>query len=154
MTSRRATVADAPVVSRIAEQAYEPYVARMGGTRPAPMDADYATLIVDGEGWIVEDDGGVIGFLVLVVESDGMHVEAVAVAPAHQGTGAGRHLLQLAESRARAAGYDHLRLYTNEAMVESQALYERNGYLETHRAQEHGFKRVFYVKELTADRRR
>lgn len=33
-------------------------------------------------------------------------------------------------------------------MVENQRLYERNGYVETHQAYEHGFSRVFYDKAL------
>jgi hypothetical protein len=36
-------------------------------------------------------------------------------------------------------------------MVENQALYERIGYVETHRAHEHGFDRVFYEKALAAE---
>jgi hypothetical protein len=34
-------------------------------------------------------------------------------------------------------------------MVENQALYERIGYVETRRADDHGFARVFYQKALT-----
>jgi hypothetical protein len=34
-------------------------------------------------------------------------------------------------------------------MFENQALYERIGYVETHRAEHHGFARVFYEKALT-----
>jgi hypothetical protein len=33
-------------------------------------------------------------------------------------------------------------------MVENQQLYERNGFVETHRESEHGFARVFYEKPL------
>lgn len=148
---RLASPADAPQIARIAEAAYTPYVARMGGRRPAPMDLDYAALIDEAEVWVAEADGGVVGFLVLVAEEDGMLLEGVAVHPAHQGTGAGRALLVRAEDRARAGGHARIRLYTHEVMVENQALYERIGYVETHRAHEHGFDRVFYEKALTAE---
>jgi hypothetical protein len=33
-------------------------------------------------------------------------------------------------------------------MVENQRLSERNGYVETHRADEHGLGRIFYDKAL------
>jgi len=33
-------------------------------------------------------------------------------------------------------------------MLESQELYERIGYVETHRADEHGYARIFYEKAL------
>jgi ribosomal protein S18 acetylase RimI-like enzyme len=60
----------------------------------------------------------------------------------------GHALLSLAEVEARAAGLDRIRLYTNEAMHENQRLYERIGYVETRRAQQDGFTRVFYEKAL------
>jgi ribosomal protein S18 acetylase RimI-like enzyme len=142
-------------MAHVAEQAYASSVERMGGQRPAPMDADYEELIASAEAWVAELEGQVVGFLVLVSETDGMLLDGVAVLPSHQGRGAGRHLLELAEARARAAGHDRLRLYTNEAMTENQRLYERVGYVETHRSHEHGFARVFYEKALagtSADR--
>lgn len=90
----------------------------------------------------------VIGFLALVHEEDSMLLNGVAVLPSRQGLGAGRLLLTLAETRASAAGYQRIRLYTDEAMVENQRLYERIGYAETHRASEDGLQRIFYAKTL------
>jgi HAD superfamily hydrolase (TIGR01509 family) len=145
---RRATAADAPVITELAQEAYAPYVERMGGQRPAPMDLDYHAVVRDAETWVAESDGEVVGFLVLVSEDAGMVLDGVAVRPSHQGRGAGRALLTLAEERARATGHDRISLYTNEAMVENQALYERIGYVETGRATAHGFARVFYEKSL------
>ena len=148
MLIRRATAADAPAMSRVAVLAYAPYVDRMGGQRPAPMDEAYGAVVDDAEAWVVETEGAVIGFLVLVAEDDAMLLDNLAVLPSHQGRGAGRALLSLADERARAGGYDRISLYTNEAMVENQELYVRIGYVETRRATEHGFARVFYEKAL------
>jgi ribosomal protein S18 acetylase RimI-like enzyme len=147
---RRASAADAPLMARVAEQAYAPYVGRLCGRRPAPMDADYAAAVAGAEAWVAESDGVVVGLLVLVAEPDALLLENVAVLPSHQGLGAGRALLTLAEDRARESGRGRVRLYTNVAMVESQGLYERLGYVETHRASEHGFARVFYEKDVGA----
>lgn len=137
-------------MARIAETAYAPYVERLRGQRPAPMDAKYLALIADAEAWVAEVDGEVIGFLVLVGEGDGMLLDGVAVLPSHQGRGVGRHLLELAEARAVVAGFHRVRLYTNEAMTENQRLYERIGYVETRRSNEDGFARVFYEKAVGA----
>ena len=145
---RRATPADAPRMTQIARAAYAPYVERMGGRRPAPMDADYEETTSRADAWVVETEGAVIGLLVLVGQSDGMLLDNVAVLPSHQGLGAGRALLTWAEDRARAEGYARIRLYTNEAMLESQALYRRIGYVETHRAHDQGFARVYFEKPL------
>jgi ribosomal protein S18 acetylase RimI-like enzyme len=148
MDVRRAIATDVPSLQRIAEAAYSPYVARMGGLRPGPMETDYAGAVEDSEAWVAVEDGEVVGFLLLVPESDGMLLENVAVPPARHGRGVGRSLLELAEARTRAHDLHRIRLYTHETMVENQALYERIGYVETHRTTEHGFTRVFYEKQL------
>ena len=145
---RRASSDDASSIADIAQEAYAPYLERMHGQRPGPMDADYESLVATSEAWVAEEDGEIVGFLVLTGESDALLLEGVAVLPSYQGLGVGRRLLELAETEARAAGYDRIRLYTHETMVENQRLYERNGYVETHRATEHGFGRVFYVKSM------
>lgn len=145
---RRATSADAPLMQRIAELAYTPYLERMGGLRPGPMDTDYRAAVTDTEAWVTESDSEVIGFLLLAREPDAMLLENVAVLPSYHGQGVGRALLVLAEEQARAAGHPRIRLYTHVTMVENQRLYERNGYVETHRESEQGLARVFYEKVL------
>jgi len=112
------------------------------------MDADYADVVAGTEAWVAESDGNVIGFLVLIGQDDGMLLDNVAVLPSHQGHGAGRALLTLAEDQAQAGDYERISLYTNQAMLENQQLYERIGYVETHRTDEHGFARIFYEKAL------
>ena len=79
-----------------------------------------------------------------------MLLDNVAVAPAAQGLGLGRRLLEFAEHTAVALGYRYIRLYTNEAMTENIALYSKIGYSETHRAEEMGLRRIYMTKLLTA----
>ena len=110
---------------------------------------DYAALIAAGHVHVVERDGAVQGLVVLIPEHDAMLLDNVAVIPAFQGTGLGRVMLRYAEQAARDAGYDRIKLYTNEAMTENIGLYGRIGYSETHRAEEKGLKRVYMVKLLT-----
>jgi ribosomal protein S18 acetylase RimI-like enzyme len=148
MDLRRAGADDASLMRELAQVAYAPYLERMGGQRPGPMDADYDRAVADAESWVAEDEGEVVGFLVLVAQDDGMLLDSVAVHPAYQGRGVGRALLDLAEERARARGHVLIRLYTHRTMVENQRLYERLGYAETGRADDQGFARVFYEKHL------
>jgi ribosomal protein S18 acetylase RimI-like enzyme len=60
----------------------------------------------------------------------------------------GRYLLELAEDKARAAGFDSIYLYTQEVMTENQALYERIGYVEYARRTEIGLNRIYMRKRL------
>jgi hypothetical protein len=41
-----------------------------------------------------------------------------------------------------------IRLYINEAMTENLAYYRRRSYTETHRAEQDGFRRVFFRKPV------
>ncbi len=131
----------------IAEAAYQGYVPRVGG-RPAPMDADYDEAVRRGNVWVAQDDGAVVGLLVLVPHSDHLLLENIAVTPPAQGRGIGNQLLAFAEDDARRGGLDEIRLYTHETMIENLSYYARHGYTETHRAMEHGFHRVFLTKHL------
>jgi hypothetical protein len=49
---------------------------------------------------------------------------------------------------ARLDGLQAVELYTNEAMVENLAMYERMGYREIQRKHDAGFNRVFFRKAL------
>ena len=146
---RRAGAADAPALQRIASAAYSPYLPRMGGQRPGPLDADYAAAVEQCETWVVSEDGTPVGYLVLADDGpDVLVLDNVAVLPSHHGRGLGRALLELAEARASARGCRRIRLFTHVTMVENQALSERIGYAETHRLTEGGLTRVFYEKVL------
>jgi GNAT superfamily N-acetyltransferase len=72
------------------------------------------------------------------------------VAPEAQGIGLGRTLMALAEAEARRRGHARLWLYTHEKMTSNVILYNRLGYVETHRAEQSGFARVFMAKALDA----
>ena len=147
LTVRRAGEADAAVLAAVTAEAYRHYVPRIG-REPAPMTADYAHAARSGLTWVAEADGEVVGLLVLVVHPDHLLVENVAVRPSAQRRGVGARLLGLAEEEAQARGLHEIRLYTNEAMTENLAYYPRHGYTETHRAEQDGFRRVFFTKHV------
>lgn len=144
---RQAVPADRQAIEEIIRQAYSPYIPRIGRP-PGPMRDDYEALIGKGVVYVAEREGNVQGVLVLIPERDAMLLDNIAVTPSAKGTGLGRSLLQYAENSARAADYRSIRLYTHETMTENIALYSRIGYVETHRAEERGLKRVFMVKRL------
>ncbi|MEJ5039543.1 GNAT family N-acetyltransferase [Pseudomonas sp. B21-036] len=144
---RPATAHDVAPVQALIEAAYALYIPRIGA-RPGPMLEDYAALIAQCRVEVFEEQGQVLGVLVLIAQADGLLLDNVAVSPAAQGRGLGRQLMAHAEARARQLGLEVVRLYTNEAMSENLGLYERLGYRETHRAEQAGFRRVFMEKRL------
>src|SRR5579863_8720938 len=115
---RLATTKDLRAVEEIVRAAYSPYISLIG-REPGPMSDDYRKSIADGHVHVVEQEGVVSGFLVLIPERDVMLLDNVAVAPFAQGLGLGRKMLEFAERAARDAGFSAIRLYTNVAMTEN-----------------------------------
>ena len=144
---RPATPTDLAAIEAIVAQAYSPYIARIG-RKPGPMLDDYAALIAAGCVHVCQRGEAVAGLVVLVAQADSMLLDNVAVASSAQGAGVGRALLDFAEAATRQAGFVTIRLYTHETMVENVAIYGRRGYRETHRGEEHGFRRVYMAKSL------
>ncbi|MDX6519476.1 MAG: hypothetical protein QOJ31_1201 [Gaiellales bacterium] len=144
---RAADPADADAVREIALEAYAIYTPRIGRP-PAPISADYATLIERGEVWVADHGGRVIGFVVVRPQDGSLLLENVAVSPGHQRLGVGRELIAFAEARARSLALSAVELYTNEHMVENIGYYPRLGYVESGRRRQNGYDRVFFRKPV------
>ena len=145
---RPAVPADAASLQAIAREAYSPYVARIG-REPGPMGDDYQARIAAGEAWVIEDQAGIAGFVVIEEGADRFVLDNIAVALRCHGAGLGRTLMGFAERRARERGQHAIRLYTHVLMSENIAWYRRLGFVETGRASERGFERVYMAKPLT-----
>ncbi len=113
------------------------------------MTADYAQAVRERQVWTAIEDRQIVGFAVLIAKPGYLLLENVALLPAAQGRGIGARLLRLAEDHARRPRLSEIRLYTNEAMTENLAYYPRHGYAETHRAEQDGYRRVFFRKSIT-----
>jgi GNAT superfamily N-acetyltransferase len=134
-------------VGALVQRAYAPWVAVVG-KRPAPMDDDYAHHIAAGEVFVCEEAGAIAALAVLIEAPDHLLLDNVAVDPARHGGGLGRRMIDFAEQEAVRRGYGELRLFTNERMARNIVLYERLGYVETHRDTVAGHRRVFMTKPL------
>ena len=146
---RKARADEAGRIGEIARAAYLKYVPRIG-REPAPMRADFAAEIAAARVVVVEAGDTVAGYMIAWPEADAYFIDSIAVDPAGQGRGFGRHLMDHAEREARRHGLAAIRLYTNAAMSENLSLYEHLGFVETHRAIDQGFNRVFMRRELRA----
>jgi GNAT superfamily N-acetyltransferase len=144
---RLAVPEDVAAVTAIVHAAYSVYLPRIGQP-PGPMRDDYAPLIAAGRVHVREADGTIAGLVVIIPEGEVMLLDNVAVAPQAQGHGHGIALIAFAEQCARDAGCHAIRLYTHELMTENIRRYTRLGYVETHRGEEIGLKRVYMTKPL------
>jgi ribosomal protein S18 acetylase RimI-like enzyme len=149
MRPRAAVPGDVARLREIARAAYAKYVPRIG-REPMPMSADFAAEIAAGRVIVIDVDGAVAGYMVAWAEPDAYYIDNIAVDPARQGFGLGRKLIDGAVQAARRHGLGAIRLYTNAAMGENLALYARIGFVETRRASEDGFDRVFMRWDLAA----
>jgi len=142
---RTAAAADVPVISQIVVEAYRHYIPRIGKP-PAPMLDDHHARVAEGVVWVIEDEFGIAGLIVLLPRSDHLLLDNIAVAPARQHSGLGRRLLAFAEAEALRRGYREIRLYTHRTMTENQRLYAAIAYEETGHSTEAGYERVFNAK--------
>ena len=145
---RKAISEDESGIRLCAQDAYEQYVAAIG-KKPAPMMADFGSLIACGSVHVATDvDAELIGFIVFYREDDCFMLENVAVRSRAAGKGVGKRLIAFCEEQAKQSGAKRVRLYTNEKMAENSSIYPHLGYREIDRRTEDGFNRVFFEKLL------
>ncbi len=144
---RLACAEDVETVRALVQRAYAGWVAVVG-RRPAPMDDDYAHHIAAGEVFVLVDGAVIAALAVLIDAPDHLLLDNVAVDPDRHGSGLGRRMMDFAEQEARRRGRTELRLFTNAKMVRNVDLYERLGFVETHRATVGEHHRVFMTKAL------
>lgn len=149
ITIRQACAEDATSITALVDEAYAPYITRIG-RKPGPMLEDYRQVIDRLGTFVMTDAEQVIGVLVMEQEGNELLLANVAVLPAYKGQGIGKALMAFCERHALAAGCASIRLYTHVLMTENIGIYGKLGYAQTHRAREDGFDRVYMRKLLNA----
>ncbi len=153
---RKADESDRTAIENIATAAYSMYLDRMD-TKPFPMLDDYAEHISHGRAYVLTDEKGVRGYVILMDEEPhstsnspqhSLLLDNIAVHPSSQGTGYGQCLARFAEEEGKRRGCGRICLYTNEVMTENLAWYTRLGYCVTHQAVEKGYRRIYLAKEI------
>jgi ribosomal protein S18 acetylase RimI-like enzyme len=139
---RSARADEAARLREIARAAYAKYASRIG-REPAPLATDYVAAIAANHAVVIEHDGSVAGYLIGRPDADGFYVENIAVDPAYQGSGLGEALMRHVIAETKRLKLSSIWLFTNVAMTENRELYAHLGFIETHRALEHGYDRVY-----------
>ncbi|WP_434722431.1 GNAT family N-acetyltransferase [Mesorhizobium sp. RIZ17] len=124
---RPAEPADAAAIKAVVREAYAKWVPVIG-REPLPMRVDYDKAVREHRFELAIENGRIIGLIETMAHEDHIWIENVAVAPAAQGRGIGRKLLDSAERAALEAGFRELRLLTNSAFEANVSLYKRHGY--------------------------
>ncbi len=124
---KRAGSPDAQVVRRLVREAYAKWVPVLG-REPMPMQADYERAVREHEIDLLYADGRLVALIEIIMHSDHLFIENVAVAPEHHGQGFGRYLLDHAERKARGAKLAKLCLLTAQAFEANIRLYQSLGY--------------------------
>ncbi len=130
LSLRQAAPADAALLRAITRAAYARWVPVIG-REPLPMQADYRQALIHHRIDLIEGEGEAVGLIETRIEPDHLWIENLAVLPAWQGQGLGRHLLDHAQELARQAGLPRLQLLTNAAFEDNIAFYRRRGFTVT-----------------------
>ncbi|GAA4338016.1 hypothetical protein GCM10023144_34510 [Pigmentiphaga soli] len=80
------------------------------------------------DAWVVRDDGRLLAYCVMMLVLDEVHLLNISVAPAAQGHGLGRALLDWVERRARALSALSVLLEVRPSNLVALGFYERHGY--------------------------
>ncbi len=118
------------------------------GRLPAPMIADHAAPVRNGQGHLLRAGGPVVGAVSLAPDGHALMADDLVVEPSLRGHGYGRVPVGHAEGVARGPGLEAVALYTNELMHENVAFYRKLGVVEADWRTGSGFARVFFRKEL------
>ena len=144
----RATPEDEPLIKLCAQDAFEQYIADIG-QKPAPMIADYGSLISSGSIFVAKSsDKTLLGFIVFYQKDNCFLLQSIAVRSDATGKGIGKRMIAFCEEQAKQSGVGSVKLCTNEKMLKNISIYPHLGYHETVRRAQDGFNRVFFKKIL------
>lgn len=114
-----------------------------GYARDAPKDEGKGCFL------IARIDGRAVGCGALrALDAETGEIKRMWIAPEARGMGLARRLLDMLEEAARGFGMKRVRLDTNRALGEAQALYRKAGYREIARYNDNLYADFFFEKQL------
>lgn len=135
---------DSMGLSACMEKSYSFYQSRLDGKRLPPMDIDYSAEIQNYPCWVVEQNGLIVGGLIMMFEKGYAQIANIAVHPDYQGQGLGRGIMEFAENKAKENNYSKIELATHILLTENISLYSHLGWKESGRDE----VRVYFHKEI------
>jgi len=123
---REATAADAAVIARIVNQAYEVERAFIDGDRTS--EAEVRRHLEHGRFLLLEEDREPVGCAYVEAKDGRGYLGMLSVLPDRQGGGRGRMLVEAVERACRAAGCTEVDLWIVDLREELPGFYRRLGY--------------------------
>ncbi|MEF0942746.1 GNAT family N-acetyltransferase [Rhizobium sp. BR 362] len=96
--------------------------------------------------YVAFDNDQLAGCIFCRPEPHGLYIGKLAILPAAQGMGIGRHLLRLAETTARELGLAELRLETRIELIGNHAIFANWGFRKTAENRHPGFDRTTSIE--------
>ncbi|MDP2697568.1 GNAT family N-acetyltransferase [Thalassospira sp.] len=124
---KRASTDDVDAIRALVRETYGKWVPVIG-REPLPMQADYAEAVKNHQIDVLFWGDTLAGLIEMIPKDDHLLIENIAIAPACQGKGLGRKLLNHAEQVAQSLGHSEIRLYTNKLFAENVEIYLKTGY--------------------------
>lgn len=124
---RAATDADQPAVIAVLEAAYAPYKEHMSVLTPSHEDIERE--VADFKTWVVEEQGKIVGAMVLHPMPDHFTVLDLGVHPEAQHKGYSRLLLNTAEAEARKSKIAELLSITHKFHHDAHSFFEKLGWV-------------------------
>jgi predicted N-acetyltransferase YhbS len=103
---------------------------------------DIAESARNGEVWVMEEAGAPIACMVLTPMPGRLYLGRLAVATGHRGRGLSRQLVETAEARAVALGFEVLELQSRIELVENHAIFAAMGFKNTAETRHAGYDRA------------
>lgn len=94
-----------------------------------PSRAQIELYLASGTCYVAELDHKIIGVIVLdKVDASTVEIKNVAVKESEQGNGYGKLLLEFAERKSRATGYNKMIIGTGNSSIRQLAMYQKAGF--------------------------
>lgn len=124
---REAGAADAPVLARLLQEAFEEYRGKLDPPSSAHGKTAEAVLreLEGGGALLAEVEGVPVGCVFFHPKEDHLYLDRLAVLPAHRGAGVARELMDAVEAKAQGP----VRLSVRWSLAAQQAYYARRGYV-------------------------
>jgi ribosomal protein S18 acetylase RimI-like enzyme len=139
---RAATAADAPAIAAAIAASFEQYRGKLApesGAFRETAEGIAAELARDSGAILAEQDGKVLGCVMVKIVDGDLYFGRLSVVPAARGRGIARKLIEAVEDEARRRELPGVRLGVRVVLTENQRLFASFGYVETSREAHEGF---------------